>query len=59
MDQLLACPFCGSELVVPIVYGFADAGMGMDADEGKLVIGGCEITDGDPQWACRSCDSRW
>jgi transcription elongation factor Elf1 len=59
MDQRFACPTCGSDLVVPIVYGFADAGMAMEEDAGRLLIGGCDITDNDPQWACRACESRW
>jgi hypothetical protein len=59
MDQLLVCPSCGSNLVVPIVYGFADAGMATDEEAGRLLIGGCDITDNDPQWGCRACDSRW
>lgn len=59
MDQLLACPSCHSDLVVPIVYGFADAGMAIDEEAGRIALGGCDITDNDPRWACRSCDSRW
>lgn len=59
MDQLLACPTCGSDLVLPIVYGFADTGMGMDQEAGRILLGGCDITDHDPLSACRSCGARW
>jgi hypothetical protein len=53
------CPACGSDQVVPIAYGFPDHDMALDAQAGKIELGGCDITDNDPKWVCRSCDSRW
>jgi hypothetical protein len=53
------CPACGSDRVVPIEHGLPGADMAIEEQAGRIVLGGCEISDSNPQWACRSCDRRW
>lgn len=53
------CPICGSDRVVPIAYGMPGMEIVEDFDAGKVEIGGCVITDNDPEWACRVCEARW
>lgn len=51
------CPVCGNSTVVPIMYGlplFTEE-LNQAVAEGKLVLGGCVISDHDPQWKCTSC----
>lgn len=53
------CPKCNSEQVFPIVYGLPD-GDTFDAEgRGKVVLGGCVVTNHDPRWQCRACGHRW
>ena len=54
------CPKCESERVAPILYGFPSEGVKFDAvEKGEVVLGGCCVTDNDPEWACLGCDHRW
>ncbi len=50
-----ACPKCKSENTIPISYGYpSEKGM-RQAEKGKIKLGGCCISDNDPQWYCKSC----
>ena len=53
------CPTCGSDRVVPVVYGMPGFELGEAADRGELVLGGCLISEDNPDLACLSCDARW
>ncbi|HEY5642486.1 MAG TPA: hypothetical protein VIS31_06380 [Woeseiaceae bacterium] len=54
-----SCPKCRSELVVPVVFGFpTDAALG-DAERGKIALGGCIVSENDPEWRCKSCGYEW
>ena len=53
------CPQCGSERVAEIVYGLPGPDFVEHHDPEKVVLGGCEITGGDPQWCCRECGAEW
>ena len=53
------CPNCGSDGAVPIAYGYPDMSVVMDEMAGKLVIGGCDVRNDNPHWACRACNARW
>lgn len=46
---------CGSTDVLPIAYGYPGAGMREEAERGKIVLGGCCVWDGQPEWSCRAC----
>ena len=51
------CPVCGSAKVAPIFHGrpaFNDE-MERALAEGKIALGGCEVTGDDPSWKCLSC----
>jgi hypothetical protein len=50
-----ACPACASTGVIPIVYGSPAESLWHEARAGKLVLGGCVITGGEPLWHCKGC----
>lgn len=51
------CPLCGSAKVAPILYGLPNFNEELERalDEGKIALGGCEITGDDPSWKCLNC----
>lgn len=52
------CVNCGGK-VVPILYGMPSP-IGMELiDSGKRIMGGCCVTDSDPQWGCLNCDTMY
>ena len=50
------CPQCKSKNTVPIVYGLIDD---FGQDEGDYEIGGCGVTDNDPDYSCKDCGHKW
>ena len=51
------CLECGSKRIAKILYGmpaFSDE-LERDIKSGKIVLGGCVITDEDPIWQCVDC----
>ena len=52
------CPKCGGK-VVPILYGEPTAQAYEEYLQGKLVLGGCCITDNDPDWECLGCEQQF
>jgi hypothetical protein len=52
------CPSCGSNKVVPILFGYPTEEAFEEAARGEIVLGGCCIMgDGsDPKWQCLQCD---
>ena len=53
------CPDCSSTDVIPIAYGMPGEKMRDDAFEGKVHLGGCEITENQPDRHCNSCEYDW
>ena len=53
----MKCPQCGSEKIADILYGYPGFSPELDKllDKGKVVLGGCCITDNDPLWRCTEC----
>lgn len=50
------CPNCGKKTIAEIIWGMPfSADMEMEKT-GKVIIGGCIVSDNDPTWRCRSCD---
>ena len=43
------CPACGSDRVGPTEYGLPGADMMLDGLAWRIVLGGCDIRDGNPQ----------
>ena len=52
----LTCPQCKKENTVPIIYGFIED---FGADEEDYEVGGCIVTDNDPDCSCRDCGYKW
>lgn len=53
------CPKCESKRVAPILYGFPAEDLSDAVKKGEVVLGGCCVSDNDPEWACVDCDHRW
>lgn len=53
-----ACPACGADALVPIVYGFPTYDAAQAEDRGELVIGGCVLGFDDPTHQCKTCGHR-
>ena len=51
----MPCPRCGSLDVVPILYGYPGPEMMATAEKGLIALGGCCVTNDDPQKLCRAC----
>lgn len=51
------CPACGSQQVASILYGMPAFGeqLQRDLEAGKIILGGCCVSDHDPQWQCVGC----
>jgi len=57
--SIRACPKCGSEARVPIVYGCVDEELAEEARLGGVVLGGFVVDDYPPRWLCRQCRNKW
>lgn len=53
----IICPKCGRKPVARILYGMPEFSEQLNADmaAGKIVLGGCVVTDDDPDWQCTQC----
>ena len=57
-----ACPACGAETTVGILYGFPSPETFEALERGEIpwvAIGGCVVDDSNPVWACPACKHRW
>ena len=57
----LICPKCQSDNIARYQYGMPvmDPEMERDLDKGKVVLGGCCVTDEDPDRHCNNCEYDW
>lgn len=53
------CPDCSSDDVARIVYGYPDLKMMDDEQEARIKLGGCCVTEDDPEWHCWKCQRDW
>jgi len=53
------CPRCKSENNIPILYGYPTAKALKEAKQGKIFLGGCEVTENDPTRFCRDCGTEF
>jgi len=53
------CPNCGASRIANILYGLPALSekLNKELDEGKVVLGGCIISEDDPSWCCTKCES--
>ena len=48
------CPKCGSENVIPIVYGLFAEPLPYE-----VIYGGCAVTNDSREWHCSDCGNEW
>ena len=53
------CPRCGSEDVVPILYGMPTEEAVEASVRGEIALGGCVVFPDAPQNHCRNCGHEW
>lgn len=60
-EKQRTCPKCSSHDVARIFWGHP-----MESEcffkkvkEKEIVLGGCIVTDDDPEWECTVCNHRW
>ena len=57
-----ACPRCGSQKVIPVLYGLPSQEAMEAGRRGELAFGGCclppRLSDMN-RWCCRQCHFRW
>ena len=53
------CPVCSSPRVATILYGMPElsAKLEKELSAGRIILGGCCITDDDPEWQCADCQT--
>jgi hypothetical protein len=51
------CPACSSQRIANILYGMPEysAKLEKDLSSGRIILGGCCITNDDPKWQCADC----
>ena len=58
MDELRSCPRCHADIEpVPMVYGLPTRETWLEAQSGRIRLGGCVIGDESPDYACPECDA--
>ena len=57
----LVCPKCESDNIASYQYGFVEMypELKKNIDKGKVVLGGCCVTDDDPDRHCNDCEYDW
>jgi hypothetical protein len=55
------CPYCGGARVAAILYGLPafDAQLDHDLEAGRIVLGGCCVSESAPDWRCGECSKEW
>lgn len=51
----LVCPHCGSDWVMPIVYGLPGDELLEMATQGYVALGGCTVDGSESMWSCNCC----
>lgn len=54
-----ACPACGSEAVIPIIYGMPGMELARAKERGEIALGGCVVSPDMPHWKCRMCEAEF
>ena len=53
------CPKCGTKNTVKILYGMPTQEAFQKAEAGEIKLGGCSITESDPEYYCKDCQNEW
>lgn len=58
---MIVCPKCGSQRVAPVLYGYPTYEAFKLSEQGKLILGGCQMINDMPQpdYGCLECGYRW
>ena len=56
---MIVCPECGSEDVLPIIYGLPAPETEERAQRGEVRLGGCIVEEGSPTLVCTLCGREW
>jgi len=53
------CPVCGFKPVAEILYGMPVFSQELEEEmkAGKVTLGGCDISPGQPSWECSRCET--
>jgi hypothetical protein len=54
-----SCSSCKSKNIIPIEYGLPGPEMVRAAEKKEIYIGGCLISDSNPEWHCNNCGYDW
>ncbi len=55
----MKCPKCGSNEVIPIVYGYPSEELFLRAEAGKVKLGGCCVEAFAMDRHCKKCGEEW
>ena len=60
-EEYPVCLSCNSENVAWIFWGYPGDMHAIEQDlkDGKIVLGGCIVTEHDSKWECTDCHHRW
>lgn len=55
------CPECKSTHIAFVMMGMPlyDDELERKLKEGKIILGGCVVSDGDPNFVCNDCKHQW
>jgi hypothetical protein len=58
---MITCPNCNGENYAEILWGLCDVDEKLEQaiKKKEITLGGCLVTDHDPQWECNECHSQW
>lgn len=59
MTRKYICPACGEKTGVNIVYGYPPLELREAEERGEIALGGCCISDNDPERRCLKCGHEW
>ena len=59
LPDIVTCPVCGKQNIIPIQYGLSVLDMFKEAEAGEIKLGGCEVTGNDPGRHCKDCGNEW
>lgn len=57
--NMIICPKCKSKDVVEILYGMPSYEAIEAYERKEVILGGCLVTDNDPDYGCLCCNHRW
>ena len=55
------CPKCKSKSIAVILFGLPapTEKLSTDLEKKRIVLGGCCVTNKDPEWHCNDCGYEW